>query len=215
MTLMRLRLNLSVQDLGFRFKVHKSTSSRIFSEVISSMYYCLRPLICWPDRDALMKTLPMDFRKHCPRCAVIIDCFEIFLEKPSNLLPRAQTFSSYKHHVTPQGTVCFISDGWGGRVSDKYLTENSNLLSHLTHGDTILADRGFDIKESVGLYCATVAIPNFTKGKKQLTGIEVEQSRRIANVRIHVERVIGVVRQKFTPFYLLLIQLRLLLLKME
>ncbi len=76
--------------------------------------------------------------------------------------------------------------------------ENSNLLSHLTPGDTILADRGFDIKESVGLYCATVAIPNFTKGKKQLTGIEVEQSRRIANVRIHVERVIGVVRQKFT-----------------
>ncbi len=70
MTLMRLRLNLSFQDLGFRFKVHKSTSSRIFSEVISSMYYCLRPLICWPDRDALMKTLPMDFRKHCPRCAV-------------------------------------------------------------------------------------------------------------------------------------------------
>ncbi len=175
MTLMRLRLDLSFQDLGFRFKVHKSTSSRIFSEVISSLYYCLRPLICWPGRDALMKTLPVDFRKHCPRCAVIIDCFEIFLEKPSNLLSRAQTFSSYKHHntvkyligITPQGTVCFISDGWGGRVSDKYLTENSNLLSHLTPGDTILADRGFDIKESVGLYCATVAIPNFTKGKKQ------------------------------------------------
>ena len=68
----------------------------------------------------------------------------------------------------------------------------------LTPGDTILADRGFDIKESIGLYCATVAIPNFTRGKKQLTGIEVEQSRRIANVRIHVEHVIGVIRQKYT-----------------
>ena len=76
--------------------------------------------------------------------------------------------------------MCFISDGWGGRVSDKHLTENSNLLSHLTPGDTILADRGFDIKESIGLYCATVAIPNFTRGKKQLIGIEVEQSRHIA-----------------------------------
>ena len=143
MTLMRLRLNLTIQDLAFRFKVHKSTISRIFVEVISTIYYCLRPLIQWPDRDALLKTLPMEFRKHCPRCAVIIDCFEIFLEKPSNLLCRAQTFSSYKHHntvkyligITPQGTVCFISDGWGGRVSDKHLTENSNLLSHLTPGD--------------------------------------------------------------------------------
>ena len=43
-----------------------------------------------------------------------------------------------------------------------------------------------------------MAIPAFTKGKKQLTGIDVEQTRRIANVRIHVERVIGFIRQKYT-----------------
>lgn len=43
----------------------------------------------------------------------------------------------------------------------------------------------------MGLFCSTIKIPAFTKGKKQLSGIEVEQTRRIANVRIHVERVIG------------------------
>ena len=52
-------------------------------------------------------------------------------------------------------------------------------------GDTILADRGFNIQESVGLFCATVKIPAFTRGKKQLSGIEVEQTRSLANVRIH------------------------------
>ena len=148
----------------------------------------------------------MDFRKHCPSCAVIIDCFEIFVERSSNLLARAQTYSAYKHHntikyligITPQGTVCFISNGWGGRVSDKHLTMNSGLLDHLLPGDTILADRGFDIQDSVGMYCARIAMPAFTKGKKQLTGIEVEQTRRIANVQIHVERVIGLVRQKYS-----------------
>ena len=64
-------------------------------------------------------------------------------------------------------------------------------------GDVLLADRGFDIQESVGLYCATIKTPAFTKGKT-LSGIEVEQTRRIANVRIHVERVIGNIRKKYS-----------------
>ena len=206
LTLMQLRLNLSGQDLAYRFNVHSSTVSRTFTYVIEVLCTRLKPLIFWPNRDNLQKTMPMDFRKHCPSCAVIIDCFEIFIERPMNLLARAQTYSSYKHHntvkyligITPQGTVSFISDGWGGRVSDKHLTENCGLLNHLIPGDTVLADRGFDIQDSVGICCARVAIPAFTKGKKQLTGIDVEQTRRIANVRIHVERVIGFIRQKYT-----------------
>ena len=118
-------------------------------------------------------------------------------------MARAQTYSSYKDHNTvkfligimPQGSVSFISDGWGGRASDKFITDDSNLLHNLLPGDTILADRGFDIKNSLGLYSATVTIPAFTKGQKQLKGIEVEKTRTIANVRIHVERVIGNIRK--------------------
>ena len=49
----------------------------------------------------------------------------------------------------------------------------------------------------MGLYCSTIKIPAFTKGKAQLSGIEVEQTRRIANVRIHVERVIGNLNKKY------------------
>lgn len=205
--MIRLRLNLSGRDLGYRFGgISDSTVSRTFLHVVDVLYQRLKPLIIWPNRDVLRKTLPMDFRKYCPNCVVIIDCFEIFLDRPLNPLARAQTFSSYKHHntvkyligITPQGTVSFISEGWGGRVSNKHLTENSGLLDHLTPGDVILADRGFDIQESVGLFCSTIKIPAFTKGKKQLSGIEVEQTRRIANVRIHVERVIGNIRKKYS-----------------
>lgn len=205
-TLMRLRLNLLGQDIAYRFRVHSSTISRTFIYVIDVLWIKLKPLIIWPDRDSLIKTMPMDFRKHCPRCVVIIDCFEIFIERPTNLLARAQTYSSYKHHntvkyligITPQGTVSYISDGWGGRTSDKYLTEHCSLLDNLVPGDTILADRGFDIHDSVGSLCSSLKIPAFTKGKSQLSGIEVEQTRTIANVRIHVERVIGNIRQKYS-----------------
>ena len=206
MTLMRLRLNLPNQDLGYRFKVHNSTVSRTFTRVISMMYVKLKPLIIWPERDALLKTMPMVFRKHFPRCVVIIDCFEIFLNRPTNLLARAQTFSSYKHHntvkyligVTPQGTVSFISNGWGGRTSDKFITEHCDLLDHLIPGDTVLADRGFDIRDSVGMKLSRLELPAFTRNKTQLSAIDIEQTRNIANVRIHVERVIGNIRKKYS-----------------
>ena len=42
---------------------------------------------------------------------------------------------------------------------------------------------------------AKLHIPAFTKGKSQLSAMEVTETRTIANVRIHVERVIGNVRQ--------------------
>ena len=71
-------------------------------------------------------------------------------------------------------------------------------IQNLLPGDTILADRGFDIKDSVALYQANMSIPAFTRGKTQLDAIEVEQTRRIANVRIHVKQLIGNIRQKYS-----------------
>ena len=64
----------------------------------------------------------------------------------------------------------------------------------------MLADGGFDINESVGLYCDTVKLPAFTKEKKQLLGIDVEQTWHIANVCIHVEKeiVIGNIRRNYS-----------------
>ncbi len=100
--------------------------------------------------------------------------------------------------ITPQGTVSFVSEAWGGRVSDKKLTESCGILDKLLPGDVVLADRGFDVSESVGMMQARLHIPAFTRGKSQLSAIEVENTRTIANVRIHVEHVIGVVRQKYS-----------------
>ena len=111
--------------------------------------------------------------------------------------------SNYKHHiivkfligVAPQRVVTFISDAWGGRASDKKITEESRLLKHFLPGDMVLADREFNIEEGLGLQCATLKIPSFRKGKTQLSACDVEEARKIANVRIHVERVIGLVRR--------------------
>lgn len=52
--------------------------------------------------------------------------------------------------MTPQGVISLIFKQWGGRTSDKQITVNCGFLEKLLPGDLVLADRGFDIKESVG-----------------------------------------------------------------
>ena len=116
LTLMRLRLASSGVELGYHYNIHPSTVSRIFFDVMEMLFVRLKFLIVWPERDILRKTLPMDFRKNCPRCVAIIDYFEIFIDRPSDHMARAQTYSSYKHHntvkyliaVTPQGSVSYF-----------------------------------------------------------------------------------------------------------
>lgn len=68
----------------------------------------------------------------------------------------------------------------------------------IDHGDVILADRGFDISDNLTIYGARLEIPAFTRGKKQLSLQEVEYSKRLSKVRIHVERVIGLLKNKYT-----------------
>ena len=46
-------------------------------------------------------------------------------------------------------------------------------------------------------------IPSFTRGVKQLSAKDVEGTRWIANARIHVERFIGFLRQKYTIWMVL------------
>ena len=116
--LIKLRLNVFFQEFAYRFVVSISTVSRIFSSWMVVMDSRLSPLVSWPDRESLWRTMPISFQYAFfgKQVTVIIDCFEVF-DRPTNLLARAQSFSNYMHHntikiligISPQGTVCFVS----------------------------------------------------------------------------------------------------------
>jgi hypothetical protein len=86
LTLMRLRLNVTALFLSYEFKI---SVARVITDVIDVMYIRMKPLVFWPSREELKKSMPTQFRKHFgTKCAVIIDCFEVFIDRPSNLKER-------------------------------------------------------------------------------------------------------------------------------
>ncbi|KAK6167051.1 hypothetical protein SNE40_021159 [Patella caerulea] len=92
--------------------------------------------------------------------------------------------------INPRGVITFVSDLWAGSISDKQLTKKCGILDLLEEGDAIMADKGFLIKDLTTPRGIEVIIPPFKTKYKRLTKREVEETRRIANLRIHIERAI-------------------------
>ena len=90
MVLVRLRMNMDVQHLAYHFGIHSSTVCQIFRKW-TVMFECLKPLVKWPERGRLYKTMPLTFKVKFSNCVVILDCLEIFMERPTSLMARAQT----------------------------------------------------------------------------------------------------------------------------
>lgn len=200
LVLMKLRHNFPEEDLAQRFGIHQTTVSRIFSSWIEAIDACISEIDLWPSKAAVQEHMPTVFREAYPSTRVIIDCAEIFIEKPRNPDTQSLTWSSYKHHntikfllaVTPNGVPCFVSDCYGGRISDKHITRLSGLLAagKFEKGDSIMADRGFEIDDMLAGTGIKLNIPPFLEKREQLEEVEVVETRRIASLRVHVERAI-------------------------
>lgn len=123
--------------------------NKIIKNGVKVMAKALRFLIVWPEKEATIRNMPKVFKRSISyqKTRVIIDCSEIFIKRPTNLLARNITYSNYKHHntmkflvgITPCGAVSFLSKCWGGRVSDKKVTLNSGFLDQLEYGDQVIS----------------------------------------------------------------------------
>ncbi|KAJ8030934.1 Protein ALP1-like [Holothuria leucospilota] len=199
MVLMRLRLDHTITYLAILFGVGSGTCSQIINTWLRFLSTILRGFILWPSRATITKHMPDQFKKSCKNLRCIIDCTEIFIERPRSLDLQAETWSDYKKHntlkvlvgITPNGQFSFVSRSYGGRASDVHIVRESGFLDLIEPYDTIMADRGFPIQEDLMLRFSSLEIPPAAKGNRQMTRSNVKQTKKVANLRIHVERAIN------------------------
>lgn len=113
--------------------------------------------------------MPPSFKKRYSSVWVIIDSTEIYIKKPSSLVNQSLTFSNYKHHTTvkflvgisPSGVISFVSEGWPGKTSDRKLIISSGLIDLLDDTDSVMADKGFTIRDVLLKKNCQLNIPPF------------------------------------------------------
>ena len=112
----------------------------------------LEPFLYWPTQSEIQNYYPDCFSEY-PNVRAILDCTEVFIERPSLAEAQAKTYSNYKSKntwktlvaTTPAGTVSFVSRGHVGKASDRKIVEESGILDKFEHGDSCMVDRGFNI----------------------------------------------------------------------
>ena len=151
----------------------------------------------------ILNSVPMSLILEHPSLRVIIDCTKITISQPRGPANQQVTFSNYKNcntakaliGVSPTGAITFVSELYGGNISDKEITKRSGILELMERGDEIMGDRGFLIEDLIRPYGIRLNIPACTGGRSHLEPCEVAQSRRVASTRIHVERAIGRIKE--------------------
>ena len=66
LTLMRLRLNLKVNDLPYRFDDSNSTVGRVFTNTIEDLFVNLKCLVKWSSQEILCRNSPSIFKDLYP-----------------------------------------------------------------------------------------------------------------------------------------------------
>ena len=196
-----LRCGLPLFHLVFLFKKKKSTISRCMITWSNYLYFTLGSIPIWPTKQQIVDSMPACFKNTYPSTRVIIDCTELYVQVPSSLAIQSALYSCYKHRCTykgllgisPSGAVTFISQLYPGFIYDKEIVARSGFLNPAfwEAGDSVMADRGFNIQDALKELGVEQNIPAFLDGRDQLEEEEVIESQIIASVRIHAERCIS------------------------
>ena len=97
--------------------------------------------------------------------------------------------------IAPCGSVTCVSQLYLRNISDREITQRSGFLGlDFKVGDSVMADKGFDIQDLLDDKVVRLNIPPFLGQCDQMTENEVKNTQSIAADRIHVERAINKIK---------------------
>ena len=202
LTLIKIRQHKTKFELSRLFNISETAVVNIWVTWVNCMAKQWREVNMFPDRDIVRFFSPLGFKAKFPSTRIIIDGTECPVMKPKSPIAQQATFSTYKNRntikllvgATPGGLVNYVSPAYGGSTSDRQICERSNLLTLCDKGDSIMADKGFNVQDLFAPYDVTINIPTFFRKKNRMTGKTVLKDRAISSKRVHIERIIGLAK---------------------
>ncbi|XP_048255705.1 uncharacterized protein LOC124115319 [Haliotis rufescens] len=202
LTLMKLRRHKTNFELGLHFGISEKTVLNVWITWVNFMYRQWSELDNWPERDLVHYFCPSDFKSKFPSTRIIIDGTECPIQKPKRPIAQQSTYSTYKNRntikilvgSTPGGLVSYVSPAYGGSTSDRQIVERSGLTVMCDPGDSIMADKGFNVQDIFAPKDVTINMPTFFSKKNRMSGKTVMRDRKISSKRVHIERIIGLAK---------------------
>lgn len=179
------------------------TMTRLHVEIFEKEFFALDEA----SLNAIIPEMMRTFAEHegvDTAVAHIIDAFECKHQKPTDLDAQAGTFSHYKNTNTAKflldilsnGAFYFVSDAYGGSLSDPELTRVCGFLKLMKKGIDVMADKGFQMQadlEKLGSLCWIPPVRR--RGQERGTAEEAEETHHVANKRIYVENGVRRMRE--------------------
>jgi len=199
LVLIKLRQYIPNFQLSRMFGISTSEVYNIFFTWVRFMSLQWREISIWPSQDVVRFYSPTDFTSKFPTTRVIIDGTECPIKRPKMPSAQQSTFSTYKNRntvkavigSTPGGLLSYVSPAFGGSTSDRQIVERSGLNIMCNSGDSVMADKGFNVEDLFLPYNISLNIPTFFRKKNRMTSETVRKDKKISTKRIHIERIIG------------------------
>lgn len=173
MVFVKLKTNLTFVCISSIFRVSESSVTRYFTATLPIIAAALQKAVYFPTSKEIRQNLPKCFKPNFCDVRAILDCTEVPIQKPKCTNCVIATYSHYKGTntvkflvcITPAGLISFISEGYFGKSSDKFIFNDENLIEEFDSNiDAIMVDKGFAIVDETLTHGIKLVRPSFSEG---------------------------------------------------